>query len=164
MRSKFHLILLISIIILTGCLNPFAPVEGSVGERSWSDQRTVGGLLRNFELAYDYRDSLRYADCLAESFIFYYYNTQNGHFESWFRETDLKATGGMFRGFDRIDLEWNLIPEEVENFTKPDSTIDFIVRFNLELGNEAPLMGFARFSVRSGPDGRFRFLVWYDDF
>ena len=149
---------------LTGCLNPFAPVEGEVGGRIWSDQRTVGELLGNFELAYDYRDSLRYADCLAESFVFHYYDVENDRFDRWFRDTDLKATGGLFHNFDRIDLEWNLVPVEVENFSLPDSTLQFINSFNLTLGEEVPLIGYARFSVRMDEDGRFRVLVWRDDF
>jgi len=149
---------------LSGCLNPFAPVEGEVGTSLWSDQGTIGGMLHNFALAYNYRDSLRYADCLDESFVFHYYDVESGHFDSWFRDTDLKTTGALFRSFDRIDLEWNLIPDAVEGFTQPDTTMQFIVKFNLTLGIEVPLMGYARFSVRKGEDGRFRVLVWRDDF
>ena len=144
------------------CLNPFAPVEGDAGSSSWSDQSTVGGLLQNFALAYNYRDSLRYSECLAESFIFYYYDAENGRDDSWLRETDLKATAGMFRSFDPIDLEWNQPARWIEDFAQPDTTIEFPVRFNLTLGQEPPLMGYARFSVRK-EEGTFRVLVWRDD-
>ncbi len=147
-----------------GCLNPFAPIVGDTGEQTWSDQSTVGGLLNNFELSYDYRDSLRYADCLSESFVFYYYDVDEGRFDSWFRNDDLKATGSIFHHFKRIDLEWNLIPDDVVIFDYPDSTLQFIVRFNLTIGDEAPLMGYARFSARREQDNRFRFLIWRDDF
>lgn len=145
-------------------MNPFAPVEGDAGERTWSDQISAGGLLHNFALSYNYRDSLRYADCLSESFVFHYYDVDKGHFDSWFRNTDLEATGGMFRAYNRIDLEWNMVPESVEAFQIPDSTLQFVVRFNLSLGDEVPLMGYARFSVRKEVDGIFRMLVWRDDF
>ena len=150
--------------LLTSCLNPFAPVEGEVGAQVWSDQSSVGGLLNNFALAYDYRDSLRYAGCLDESFVFHYYDVESGHFDSWFRDTDLKATGGMFRAFNRIDLEWNSVPAEVEDFNLADSNYAFIVRFNLTLGSEVPLMGYASFTVRMGDDERFRIMVWQDTF
>lgn len=149
---------------MEGCLNPFAPVEGEIGRRVWKDQKSVGGLLDNFELAYDYRDSLHYADCLDESFVFNYYDLDAGRYESWYRETDLKATGGLFRNYSRVDLEWNLIPEEVVNFNYPDSLLSFIVRFNLTIEDESPLMGFARFSVGMSDDGRFRVISWRDDF
>ncbi len=151
-------------IFTTGCLNPFAPIEGDVGERIWSDQKTVGGLLDNFALAYDYRDSLRYADCLDESFVFHYYDVVKGRFDRWFRETDLKTTGGMFRAFETIDLEWNLVPEYVDTFSLSDQTLEFIVRFNLTLGSDVPLMGYAKFSTSKGDDDRFRILAWRDDF
>ena len=152
------------LLTVTGCLNPFAPVEGDAGERIWSDQSSVGELLDNFALAYDYGDSLRYADCLDESFVFYFYDVAGGHFDSWYRETDLKATGGLFRAFDRIDLEWNIVPDYVDTFSVSDQALDFIVRYNLTLGDEAPLMGYARFSTSKGEDGRFRILAWRDDF
>jgi len=151
-------------LVLSGCLNPFAPVEGTASARVWSDQTTVGGMLHNFSLAYDYRDSMRYADCLDESFIFNYYDVDAGRFDSWYRDTDLKTTGGLFRSYRRVDLEWNLIPDEVYSFNYPDSLLAFIVRFNLTLDDEAPLMGYARFSVRMGNDGRFRVKEWQDDF
>lgn len=147
---------------LVGCLNPFAPVEGKAGTRSWSDQRSVGGLLHNFELAYDYRDSLHYADCLDPSFVFNYYDVEAGRFDSWYRDTDLKATGGLFRNYRRVDLEWNMIPDWVVGFREPDTS--FSVRFNLTLDDDAPLMGFARFAVRMGEDGKFRVVSWRDDF
>ena len=95
-------------LITAGCLNPFAPIEGDVGETVWSDQRTVRGLLDNFALSYDYRDSLRYSDCLDESFVFRYYNAERGYYDSWFRETDLITTGGMFRAFDLLSNHHNI--------------------------------------------------------
>ncbi len=161
---RYIIMIALTAVTAAGCLNPFAPAEGDVGGRIWSDQSTVGGLLDNFALAYDYRDSLRYADCLDESFVFNYYDVVNGRFDRWFRETDLKATGGLFRAFDNIDLEWNLVPEYVDTFSLPGQTLEFIVRFNLTLGGDVPLMGYAKFSTRKGDDGRFRILAWRDDF
>ncbi|MFH0766184.1 MAG: hypothetical protein V2A61_07170 [Calditrichota bacterium] len=150
--------------LLNSCLNPFAPAEGKTGSRTWNDQQTIGELLQNFELAYDYRDSLHYSDCLAETFVFHYYDIANGRLDSWYRETDLKTTGGLFRNYNHIDLEWNMIPDTVQNFKLPDITVDFVVRFNLTLGEEAPLMGYAHFSARMDPDNKFRVAGWRDDF
>ncbi len=151
-------------VCLSSCFNPFAPIEGEAGSQTWSDQTSIGGLLNNFALAYDYRDSLRYADCLDESFIFDYYDIEEGRTDRWFRDTDLKATGGLFRNFRQIDLEWNQIPVWVEDFTQPDTTVEFVVRFNLTLDEESPLMGYAHFAVRSSENNVFRFLSWRDDF
>ncbi len=151
-------------MLINSCLNPFAPVEGDVGSATWSSQNTIGGLLNNFELSYDYRDSLHYADCLDETFVFKYYDASNGRYDQWYRETDLKATGGLFRSFERIDLEWNSVPIWVENFEKADTTVQFVVRFNLTLDSDAPLMGYAHFTVKRDPLDVFRVLEWRDDF
>jgi len=164
-KTRFCIIwpLAVAAALLTSCLNPFAPVEGDAGSTTWSSQTTIGGLLDNFALAYDYRDSLHYADCLDESFVFYYYDVANGRYDQWYRDTDLKATGGLFRSFNRIDLEWSLIPEWVKPFEQPDTTVGFVVRFNLIYGNEAPLMGYAHFTVRRERQDVFRVLEWRDD-
>ncbi len=150
--------------LLIGCLNPFAPVEGKAGSRTWKGQQNVGELLDNFALAYDYRDSLHYADCLDELFVFNYYDIEAGRYDSWYRDADLKATGGLFRNYAHIDLEWNLIPDDVVSFSYPDSVLSFVIRFNLNIEEDAPLMGFARFAVKMGNDGRFRVVSWRDDF
>ncbi|MBC8465976.1 hypothetical protein H8D57_03025 [bacterium] len=149
---------------LAGCLNPFAPAEGDIGSSVWSDQKTIGGLLRNFALAYNYKDSLRYADCLSDGFMFKFYDQNNEREDRWFREIDLKTTGAMFRSFDPINLEWNLIPEWVEDFGGADTTVDFVVKFNLSLGEDLLLMGYAGFSVRKEEQTKFKLLLWQDDF
>ncbi len=156
--------MLAALLFLASCLNPFAPVEGEVGGRIWHSQMTIGGLLNNFAQSYNYRDSLHYADCIDETFVFHYYDVENARFDQWFRETDLKATAGLFRNFEQIDLEWNHIPIWVENFEQPDTTVQFVVRFNLTLDAEAPLMGYAHFSVRRDEENVFKVLVWRDDF
>lgn len=163
-KSIFFIFILLSGLTgLNSCFNPFAPAEGNVGSRIWTDQRTIGGLLNNFELAYDYRDSLHYADCISKTFVFHFYDVQNGRLDRWFREIDLKATGGLFRSFDPIDLEWNHVPVWVEEFSQPDTTVQFIVMFNLTLGQEIPLMGYAHFSVRMEENGQFRVIEWRDE-
>jgi len=158
------MIILLLTISLQSCLNPFAPVEGEIGERSWRDQVTIGELLHNFAMSYDYRDSLRYADCLSESFVFNYFDIENGRSDRWFRDTDLRATGAIFRIFTHINLEWSQVPSQVVNFGQSDTTIQFRVRFNLSLDEEVLIFGYARFTTRREGEGRFLILNWQDDF
>jgi len=151
-------------IFLQSCLNPFAPILGEFGGRSWTDQTTVGELLQNFALSYDYRDSLHYADCLSESFVFNYFDIENGRSDRWFRDTDLKATGAIFRNYEQIALEWSQVPVQVESFSQSDTTILFRVRFNLLLDEEVPIFGYAQFTTRREGEGKFQILNWQDDF
>jgi hypothetical protein len=93
------------------CLNPFAPAldKGNLAGDLITDQSTPDEVLTNFKYAYIFRDSLLYADLLDSSFVFQYFDPDQGAsgiFVSWTRETDLKTTGRLLRTFDAINLEW----------------------------------------------------------
>ncbi len=156
---------LIGILLIAGCThNPFAPKLGDGQTGLWSDQSSVGGLLTNFVNSYVYRDSTRYSDCLSESFIFVYYDPDNGRFEQWYRITDLQTTGALLRSYEDIRLTLGSLPQELLNFKGADTVVSFQVSFNLELGGQLPVYGIARFETRKESDGKFRFTSWHDDF
>jgi len=157
------LILLLGLLAV-GCRNPFAPELGISASSLWTDQSTVGGLLQNFRNAYNYADSLHYADCLSDDFTFFYYDPDENRFDQWYRETDLSTTGRLFRHFQSIRLTWGSVSDYIENFSREDSLLDFQVPFNLTLDDLAPLYGFAHFTVYRPSGGRFQILVWRDDF
>ncbi len=165
-----HLAVIVWITVVTGalcagCLNPFAPTEGELADDLWDPQTTVGGMLRNFETAYALQDSLRYADLIAEEFVFQYFDFELNRYEQWYRETELKATGGLMSTLDRLELRWGaLTPAYMDTFSVADTTVEFTVRFLLTAGSFQPLNGFARFQARTGEDGRFRIVMWRDDF
>jgi len=147
-----------------GCRNPFAPELGISASSLWTDQSTVGGLLQNFRNAYNFADSLHYADCLSDDFTFFYYDPDENRFDQWYRETDLTTTGRLFRHFQSIRLTWGSVSDYVENFSREDSLLDFQVPFNLTLDDLSPLYGFAHFSVYRPAGSGFQILVWRDDF
>jgi hypothetical protein len=152
------------LILVSACTNPFAPAESGLSEELWEEQRTVGGLLRNFRTSYTFRDSLRYADLIAEDFVFQFFNPEMGRDEQWYRDTELRATGGLMRNVSRLDLRWGTIPAEIDTFSSPDSTAEFTLAFTLSAGEITAISGFARFRARAGEDGRFRLTRWVDDF
>lgn len=152
------------ILVLTGCVNPFAPEEGGVSGDLWDPQTDVGGMLRNFQTAYALGDSLRYADLIAEEFVFQFFDANNNRYDQWFRDTELRTTGALLRSFDRIDLRWGPVPAVVDTFSRPDTTVEFTVTFTLSAGDLPPITGFARFQVRAGSDDRFRLVQWRDDY
>jgi hypothetical protein len=150
--------------VMVACRNPFAPELGDSGTTVWTDQLTIGGLLQNFRNAYNYGDSLHYADCLADDFTFFYFDPDENRFDQWYRDTDLTTTGRLFRHFQSIRLVWGSLPAEIEDFAHQDSLFDFQVPFNLTLDDLSPLYGFAHFSVYRPAGGRFEIVVWRDDF
>ncbi|MBZ0265700.1 hypothetical protein K8I28_13635 [bacterium] len=155
----------LSSVIMMGCVNPFAPAEGDLALDLWESQSTVGGMLRNFQTAYMLQDSLRYSELLADEFVFQYWNAEPGHerYDQWYRETDLRATGGLMREFDRLDLRWGDF-SSVDEFSQPDTTIEFFVTYMLAVEDFSPFSGSAFFRVRKGEDNRFRIVMWRDDF
>ncbi|MDK9699779.1 MAG: hypothetical protein OEM52_06525 [bacterium] len=162
----FAAILLLGILFaLTGCEhNLFAPQRGDEQSGLWNEQASVGGLLANFTNSYLYRDSSRYADCISESFLFTYYDPDRGRYDQWYRITDLTATGALFRTYDDIRLTFGTLSSEVSSLNQSDTLISFQVSFNLELGDQLPIFGYARFETRKETDGKFRFVSWRDDF
>lgn len=164
----YILIILLASLVLSGCLNPFGPVLGDSGASLWTAQQTVGELLENFRNAYILQDSLRYADCLSDNFLFWYYDVENEREDQWGRDTDLKATGGLFRNFDEINLTWYAISNTISEFAQEDSSLEFDVSFNLSLyssmgSSSYDLYGFARFTVHKDTGDRFRITMWKDN-
>ncbi|MBS1261074.1 MAG: hypothetical protein MAG453_00395 [Calditrichaeota bacterium] len=151
-------------VALAGCLNPFAPEEGGVSAGLWEPQVTIGGMLRNFQTAYTLRDSFRYADVIAEEFVFQFFDASQNRYDQWYSDTELRTTGALLRSFERLDLRWGPIPAAIDTFSQPDTTVEFTVNFTLTAGDFSPIDGFARFQTRAGEDGRFRIVQWRDDY
>ena len=150
-------------ILFAGCLNPFAPESGDVSGSMVPDASNIGGMLELFRYSYNTGDSLYYSQILDSSFVFQYYDAANSRYDQWYRYTDLKATAGMFRSFDVIDLNWYLPDSAVLAFDAEDSLFQFLVNFNLTLDNTV-IYGFARFDCYKRLGGKFKLTAWKDDF
>jgi hypothetical protein len=164
-RGALAVVLLLA-CLPAGCVNPFAPEEGEIAGDLWDPQTTIGGMLRNFQTSYMLRDSLRYADIIAEEFVFQYFDVDRERYDEWYRETELRTTGKMMRVLNTLDLRWGPIPEAIDTFAVTDSLVEFSVNFSLSLEGFEPVFGFARFRTiaSSELDGRFRLVLWRDDY
>lgn len=148
---------------LTGCVNPFAPELGETGSSQVPQAVTIGGMLELFRYAYINKDSLYYSQLLDSSFVFQYYDAANSRYDQWYRQTDLKATAGLFRNFETIDLTWyNLSPQD-RDFGWEDSLKQILVNFNLTLDNRV-IYGFARLDCFKRRGQKFKITAWRDDF
>ena len=104
--------ILFSFLLFLSCFNPFAPKldQQSITTAYVSDPQTPEEVLQNFVYAYNYKDSLVYAEQLDSSFVFVYFDPYldtSGRFVSWNRDVDLKTTGRLFHNFDTITLQFN---------------------------------------------------------
>lgn len=129
-----------------------------------TEQQTPQEVMQNFKVAYTFRDSILYSDLLDTSFIFLYFDPNegvSGQNVSWERQVDLKTTGRMFRHFQVIDLVWNSTLNESIN----EQTGEISKGYVLSLGGESGdyrLTGRAIFSFRKCSDDKWRISRWQD--
>jgi len=154
-------------ITCVSCFNPFAPeLTRSLESVDLivTQQQSPEEVLQNFKVAYIFRDSLLYSDLLDTAFVFAYYDPEagtSGQIVSWNRDTDLRATGRLFRHFHVIDLIWNSTISENIN----ENTGEVSKQFDLTLvSNETDyhVTGRAVFSFRRCWDNRWRITHWDD--
>lgn len=98
-----------------GCVNPFAPqADTSPSESACDPTRTTPagipeGVFQCFQAAYTFRDTSVYGQLLAEDFVFIYRDYQLGIDITWGRDDEMRATYGLFRNAQKLDLIWNNI-------------------------------------------------------
>lgn len=160
------LALLVSLLIVTGCWNPFAPSEGLLDgalSLTLTEQRNPDEVLQNFRYAYIYRDSLVYSDLFDTSFVFIYYDPEvggAGGYNYWGRDTELRTTGRLFRAYDHFSLVWNAT---ISTDTSEAGVISLTKTFELTVGNDRNISGNAIFDFVVDSDETWRISRWRDD-
>ncbi len=102
----------ITVLITIVSCNPFSPDYKDLEDYiSTESNTTINGLINNFAYSYSFKDSFLYETLLDSSFIFKFNN--NGVYESWNKDEDLRITKRMFRSFDQLELTFNSSFEEV---------------------------------------------------
>ncbi len=167
--KKTILFLILILISVFSCINPFAPrlLDGrGDSDLIITEQKTPQEVLQNFRYAYIFKDSLLYSEVLDSSFVFVYFDPDigtSGQFVSWGRDLDLKTTGRIFRRFDVIDLVWNSTIYELVQ----ESSGQIIKSFNLTMiakNEDFQLSGAAVFSFRKSPfSEKWRIVKWKDE-
>ena len=170
------------VILLTSCTNIFGPTEGVIsggaGGLRITEQETPEETLINFRYAYGFHDSLIYSRIIDSSFVFTYYDPDAaggaGRYESWGRDTELRATGRLLRVFNNITLIWNSTVDSSYRQVPTDSTwrdTSFAAAnearisksFELSLDQEISISGNAIFYFRKSEDEKWRITQWIDE-
>jgi hypothetical protein len=165
--SRDILATVVSLFLLTGCWNPFAPTKGEIDAGAiltLTEQRSPDEVLQNFRYAYIYRDSIVYSELLDTAFVFLYYDPDiggSGGYNYWGRDTELRTTGRLFRAFDHFTLVWNAT---ISEDTARDGSISQTKTFDLSIGSDIFLSGNAIFDfVHDSTSGMWRISRWQDE-
>lgn len=165
---KNIVLLSLALLILACEYNPFFPPETTSlyqGQNIIESQITPEGTLKNFESAYEFRDSILYAGVLDSSFIFVStnYNVSPPQSILWGRDEDLLVTSRLFRNFQQIQLDWG--QDLVHLYNDDSSWINIRRLFNLTLDGGIdipPIRGEADFQLVRKPDSLWRITRWED--
>jgi hypothetical protein len=184
--NKFIFLLLCAVLFIlpVSCNNIFAPELGDTGKQGMLYHPVMthpSQVLTNFRYAYIYRDSLVYSMIIDSNFVFVYYEPDDegggGHYESWPRDVELRATGGLFRAFRPIDLIWNTTLDSSFSYIEDDIILktekawfdsanyaEMVKSFQLNLGDNLVIIGSAIFNFIKNPwDGQWRIVRWRDE-
>jgi len=160
------LISLLVLCLLLGC-NPFAPDLIDLGPQSGfiTGQKTPDEVLTNFKYAYNLQDSLTYSDVLDSSFLFISknYSTTPPTDINWGRDVDIRATAGLFRHFNVLELNWG--DKLAEGYIGDSTHYEIKITFQLTLdsGQDIPTVtGEALFNFKRNPSEVWKISRWED--
>ena len=175
---NYSILVLIILILVFSCQNPFAPpVIGPGSFRPIAQQTDPDSVLFNFKYAYENRDSIVYANCLDEDFVFIYYDQDEiGQIDTIeiYRDGpgyELDVTGQMFKYLDEIRLDNWIIQDKPDSIVGIDTLKIRDVFFHLSLRDmdgdygyqHLEATGIARFVFRLDPeDTLWRIFLWDD--
>ena len=156
--------LILVIVAIPGCINPFAPGRDNSPGESTCDPHTIEGTFQCFRAAYTFRDTTVYGQLLDPQFIFVYRNYDLGVDVTWGRDDEIRTTFGLFQNTQKVDLIWNNIIS-----SSADSTRVNIVRgFNLTIvfnpSNIERVDGYANLTFeRNRISDPWRIIRWRDE-
>ena len=155
------------LILIAGCLNPFAPAfDESPGSRSsiLGDQTTIEGVFQNFKYSYSFRDTTIYSQLLERDFTFVYRDYDRGFDVSWGRDEDMRTTYGLFQNVQNLDLVWNNIISFSGDSLKSNVTRGFNLTVTYNPNDIDRVAGYVNLTMeRSGLGGIWKISRWRDE-
>ena len=123
----------ISLIILSGCVNPFAPkIDEELGNEGSliSDLKNIDGVFQNLQYAYTFKDTTIYGELLNSNFTFSYRDYEKEIDVAWGREDEMRSAYGLFNNSERLDLIWNNIVAITSDSTNVVRSFNLTITFN----------------------------------
>lgn len=158
-------ILLLSFLLLSSCINPFAPaLDEKIGSESSliSDLHDIEGVFQNLQYAYTFKDTSIYGELLDQKFIFTFRDYDREVDVAWGRDDEMRVTNGLFNNSERLDLIWNNIVAITS-----DST-NVVRNFNLTITFGPTAIDFVEGKVnlqleKSKVTNKWKIITWIDE-
>jgi len=125
--------LVICLLFIFGCDNPFAPnidYNHSGSTTGISDLKYINGIFTNLAYAYTFKDTLIYGKMLNPDFTFTYRDYDLGYDVSWGRQEEMRITQNMFQNSDQLTLVWNNTISVTDDSTQITRGFNLSVIFN----------------------------------
>ena len=152
---------------VSGCTNPFAPsINNSPdeGQGAISDLTTIEGVFQNFQYSYTFKDTLIYGELLTGDFVFTYHDYVQGFDVSWGRDEEMRATDGLFKNSQRLDLIWNNIVLSTEDSLTANIVRGFSLNVTLNPTDVPHADGRVNISLRKNPETKkWHITRWIDE-
>ncbi|MCW8849147.1 MAG: hypothetical protein OQJ81_04140 [Melioribacteraceae bacterium] len=120
-------------ILLSSCINPFAPKldnELGSGTSLISDQKDIEGIFQNLQYAYTFKDTTIYSGLLNNKFTFTYRDYEEEIDKAWGRDEEMRITHSLFNNAERLDLIWNNIVAITSDSTNVVRGFNLTITFN----------------------------------
>lgn len=149
---------------LAGCLNPFAPGSDTAPAEASCDPTTIEGVFQCFQTAYSFRDTTDYGRLLADDFVFVYRDYTLGIDVTWGRDDEMRATYGLFRNAQKLDLIWNNIISTAQDSTQVNVVRGFNLTITFNPTDIERVTGYANLTFsRPRVTDQWKIIRWRDE-
>jgi len=151
-------------ILLSSCINPFAPKideELSSSQSLISDLSNVEGVFKNFQYAYTFKDTLIYSQLLDKDFTFTYRDYNIGADVSWGRDEEMRVTYGLFQNTQRLDLVWNNVIMISGDSTHVVRSFNLTITFNPT--DIVYIDGKVNLELKKDINNKWKIVHWIDE-
>ncbi len=187
MNTRYKIFILLALMLLLGCENPFNPTSHNNNPTDFQPNTTIPQLLRNLEDAYSQKNLDLYEYCLAEDFIFQLIsseveeigidlNNDGVNDEYWGFQQEIEyhrnlfesgSTDGQYPPPDQISLSFPgepIIDDDFEEGHEGWKIVSTYFTLNLTFLNSTNIsaLGYARFYLKPVNE-EWKIAVWRDE-
>ena len=165
MLKSLNILLIISFtLIVSGCVNPFAPkLDSEIGDTGSliSDLSNIDGVFQNLQYSYTFKDTSIYGELLNPDFAFTYRDYEREIDVAWGREDEMRVTHGLFNNSERLDLVWNNIVAITGDSSNVIRSFNLTITFNPT--DVIFVDGKVNLQLEKSNNNKWQIITWNDE-